>query len=112
MIPKLTIWQKIRVLIGMNFKDLIHNIGYARVGVSLDIHDPFTKKEVEKELDERGIKYLAGFDRTERAYTYALIKGDKTKIEDFIKWFTSTDYRYYVTKHALFDKDILTLVKQ
>lgn len=96
----------------LSFKDLINNIRYAIKGLSIEVRDPFKKMEIEKQLAIHEIKYLGpSYDSSDGVYMYAIIGGKNEKIEEFIKWFTSSDYRYYVNKHAIFHTKLLCLVK-
>ena len=111
-IKKLTLKEKLYQLRGMSLKDIINTYKWSRIGVELELHDPFLRPIVERQMEDRGIRYIKGFDPSDTAYTYALIKGSDDKISDFIKWFTSTDYRWGKAFNALFDKEILVLIKQ
>ena len=96
----------------MSLKDIIANIRYAAIGVSVEITDPWQKREVEQKMRENNITFATGYNEITKRYCYALLKGKKKNITDFIKWFVSTDYRYYEMRHAIFKTKLLVLIKE
>jgi len=96
----------------MKFKDLINNIRYAIIGVSIEITDPWQKKDVEQKMKENKITYVTGYNDYTRRYSYALIGGKSKNITEFIKWFVSTDYKYYYVPHAWFRTKLLVIIKE
>lgn len=91
-------------------EDTKNNIGWARTGLALDITDPWKRREVENELDMRGIKYIGSLCNLDGHYIYAITGGKKEKILDFVKWFkTDENWKYYITKHDIFKTRITYL---
>ena len=111
-IKKLTLKEKLYQLKSMSLKDIINTYKWSRIGLMLDLHDPFMRPVVEKEMNDRRIKFVKGFDPTDKAYTYALIEGKDKDIADFVKWFVKTEYYWGKMYNAIFDKEILVLMKK
>lgn len=87
------------------------NINYAKIGLGINVHDPWFKNTVETELNNRGIKYISGYEPNDKFYEFAICGGKQEDINDFVKWFKSAgDWKYYFSKHAIFRSKITILV--
>lgn len=92
-------------------EDLKNNIGWARTGLAVDISDPWLRREVEAELDSRQIKYVTSYNPMKRRYIYAIVKGSKPKLMEFVNWFKTHDnWRFYTIKHTLFRTKITCFI--
>lgn len=93
-------------------RDVISNIGYARVGLALDVRDPFKKRFIEEEMQKRGIKYKQGYFSSDHSTVYAVIGGKREAIQAFAdELIKSMDNpEYYVTRHRIFRTKIQALI--
>ena len=93
-------------------KDLINNIGYARQGVAIDVRDPFKKRLVEQDMNERGIKFCKGFFSSDSATVYGIVSGKEEDVRWLLqKYMNLTDKpKYYISKHKWFRTEISTLL--
>lgn len=93
-------------------RDLISNIGYARIGLALDVRDPFKKRFIEGEMKKRGIKYKQGYFSSDNSTVYAVIGGKREVIQEFVDGLIKSmdNPEYYVTKHKIFRTKIQALI--
>ena len=96
------------------FRDVINNINYARIGLQVEVRDPFKKAETEMELSKRGIRYLKGYYPFNRASVYGIIGGKKEDIKDFAKWYMATEKNpaYYISNHKWFRTKICNIIRE
>ena len=93
-------------------RDVINNIGYARMGLAVDVRDPFKKRVVEEELTKRGLKYCKGYFSEDSSIVYGICGGKKKDAEDFLRWYMKYEEhpRRYINHHKIFRTKILNVV--
>ena len=103
-------WNEIKQLV----KDVINNINYARIGLQVEVKDPFKKEETERELSKRGIRFLKGYYSFRKASVYGIVGGRKKDIEDFAKWYMATEKNpaYYISFHRWFGTKICNIIRE
>ena len=95
------------------FNDVISNINYARIGLQVEVRDPFKKAETEHELSKRGIRYCKGFYSFNRATVYGITGGRKKDITDFANWYLAVEKepKYYISNHKWFGTKICNIIR-
>jgi hypothetical protein len=69
---------------------------------SFEVKDPFSRVEVEKKLEEMGIKCLTGYTDFLGLYSYAVVGGKKKKVMEFLDWFKGDgELRCFSSKNEL-----------
>ena len=92
-------------------EDLQNNIGWARTGLAVDVADPWFRREMEAELEARNIRYVATYSPKKRRYIYAIVKGSKPALMDFVNWFkTHEGWRFYTIRHMVFKTKIIVFI--
>ena len=97
---------------GMTFQDVVKNIRWSKVGLSVAWNDPWDRRIIEEELKKRNIEYLFGYNPIAPSYECAVLGGDRQKIHDFVKWFKAErpDWVYFMEKNPLTNCQITCLV--
>lgn len=76
------------------FSDFVNLLKMAYYECDIAVRDPFMRNELEKKMQEMGIKYLKGYSDLVDLYSYSIIgtKGKKDKdLGELLEWFKGDD---------------------
>ncbi len=67
--------------------DLFDAAKAVRYGLVLECIDPFRKAEIEKKLNEFGLRWIPAYIEQNRKYVYIISGGKKEKAKECAEWF-------------------------